>query len=117
MSNTRTIMIGELTSKTCSTDLASAEFDSGIASDFEVEVEFDYTPGHPGNLSGHWDMAEEPIRASVEISAIKANANVHFEGDVTTTIARRGADLLPLFSNREVTALEDLLMVMVETGQ
>lgn len=113
----KTITIGELAVKVRSADLASQELDTAIASDFDVEVEFDYTPGHPGRTTGHWDMAEEPISPSVKIGAIKATANVHFSGDVTDVLVRRGSDLLALLSNREVTALEDQLMQMIEAGE
>lgn len=114
---TRAIIIGELAVKVRSADLASAEFDTAIASDFEVEVEFTYTPGHPGNLSGHWDMAEEPIPDDLTIHAIKASVNVRFEGDHVSTIVRRGSDLKPMFTSREITAIEDQLIEMMEAGE
>lgn len=116
-STTRTINIGELAVKIRSADLASAELDTAIASDFEVEVEFTYTAGYPAVLSGPMDDADPGAPDEVEIRHILTEANVHFEGELGSLIVRRGVDLLPLFSNREVTAMEDRLIEMVRTGE
>lgn len=107
MTTSRTISIGELALSVRSADLASAEFDTAIASDFEVEVEFSYKQA----------SAEDDQLAELLLVAIKANSNVHFEGTVTSVIARRGSDLLPLLSHRAVTEMEHRLMAMVEAGE
>jgi hypothetical protein len=100
MSKTTTINIGELAARVKSADLTAETFDTAIASDFEVQVEYTYTPA---------DMEADQL-AEVKIQAIKAAANVHFEGELVSTVARRGSDLLPLFSHYAITALSDAIL-------
>lgn len=104
---TRTIAIGELAAQVRSANLESAEFDTAIASDFEVEVEFDYKQA----------SAEDDQLGHVRIKVIETVSNVHFEGDTVSTIIRRGADLRPLFSHREVSEMEDRILLMLEAGE
>ncbi|MEX5385681.1 hypothetical protein WCE10_21905, partial [Cronobacter muytjensii] len=76
-----------------------------------------YTPGHPGNLSGRWEDAEEPISPTVEISTVKTVAALHFYGQDSEVIIKRGADIKDLFSGREITALEDRIYAAIERGE
>lgn len=112
----KTLTIGELSLRLKAADLSGETIDNATASEFDVEVEFDYTPGHPGNLSDRWEDAEEPIPDELEITAIKADSNVIFEGDDCTVTINRGTDLMKLFTGAQVSALEDRVLKMIESG-
>lgn len=103
---TRTMVIGELALKVKSADLAAQVIDTAIASDFEVEVKYKYAPADE----------EAGTQASVSVKSVSACANVHFCGDVSDVLIRRGSDILPLFSGSQVTALEDALLADGEVG-
>lgn len=108
MSST-TITIGALAIRLRSAALmaaASEEFATAVATDFDVEVEYSYSPAN---------LDADKI-AELRVTAIKASFNVHFEGEHVDTIVKRGADLLPLFSHREVTAMEDELLAKIGMG-
>lgn len=77
------------------------EFAAAVASDFDVDITFDHKKG------------DFPTYDAAEIKAIKASANVHFEGEHFSATATRGADLLPLFSRYQISALEDKLLARV----
>lgn len=96
---TRTLTIGELKLKVMGVDLAAQEVDRAVAAGFDVAVDF---------------VRHE---LAVEVKAIKADANVHFEGDNFSCTAMRGTDLLPLFSGAQVTALEDRIMMALAAGE
>lgn len=86
------------------------------AVDFEVKIEFVYTPGEPGKLDGPLEDAVEPIPAAVEIRAIRAASNVLFDGDGVVLTACRGTDLLQLFTHAQISALEDRLLARAMAG-
>jgi AAA+ superfamily predicted ATPase len=106
MTKSTTINIGELAARLKSADLTAETFDTAIASDFEVEVEYHYTPADE----------EADQQAEVKIKAIKASSNVHFEGDLVSTVVRRGSDLMPLFSHHAITELTDRLLAHEKEG-
>jgi hypothetical protein len=112
--HSRTMTIGELMVDVVGTGLGGARFDTALASEFDVEVEFEYTPGYEGRLTGPMDMAEEPVSPECEITGIKASANVHFEGDVADVTIKRGADLMPLFSGAQIDKLTDEILLAIE---
>lgn len=103
--------IGELALRMKPTALGVTEsFATVVAADFDVKIEYRFTPGHAGKLDGPMEDAEEPESDELEIRAIKADANVHFDGDGMTATATRGTDLTALFSGLQITALEDKLL-------
>lgn len=114
--STTTLTIGELAIDLESTDLTACRIDRAVAADFEVEVDFTYTPGHEGNTWGRWEDAEEPISPTVEIHAVKTEAALHFEGDHAEVIIKRGTDIKDLFSGREITALEDRIYAEIQSA-
>lgn len=114
--STITMTIGELAVKIHSAGLGGSTVDTAVAAEFDVEVEFTYRPGHPGRLTGPMDMAEEPLDPELDIIAIKASANVHFAGDTCETIFKRGSELLPLFTGREVDQLADRILSDIESN-
>lgn len=101
MSKSTTINIGELAARVKSADLTAETFDTAIASDFEVEVDYDFRPAN----------VEADQMAEVRINAVRATANIHFEGDLVSTVVRRGADLLPLFSHGRISELAHAVLV------
>lgn len=85
--------------KVMGVDLAAQEVDRAVATEFDVVVEY---------------VRHE---FAVEVKAIKASANVHFEGEHFSATAMHGADLLPLFSGAQVSALEDRIMMALAAGE
>lgn len=106
--------IGELIFKPTTT--GGADFGAVVAQDFDVKVEYAYSPGHPGNLQGAFEDAVEPMQAELEIRAIRADAHVHFDGEGVAFTAYRGVDLIALFSRQQVAALEVKLLAGLEQG-
>lgn len=88
--NTTTLTIGTLSVKVQAAGLGGATFDTAVATEFDVEVDF-----VTGDLG------------AVEVRAVKASANVHFEGTYSDVLVRRGAELIELFTGREVDALAE----------
>lgn len=114
---TRTLTIGELSVKLKSSDLAAMVIDTAVACDFEVEVEFDYSPGWSDpRMGGAMEDGEPPIDPELTITAIKASDNVHFDGEHATTVLKHGTDLMPLFTGAQVTALEDQIYKAIQAG-
>jgi hypothetical protein len=113
----KTLTIGELSLNIKSTDTAAITLESVYASEFEVEVKYDYLPGHPGNLSGRFEDAEEPMPAELTITAVVLTAAVTFEGDDCELRVKRGADLMGMFTGAQVSALEDRVLDMIEGGR
>lgn len=107
--STRTLTIGELTLRIMGSDLAAQLVDKPYAAEFEVEVEYRYSPFEPATHD------EEAIPAELTIKAVRATANVHFEGDGWSVTAMRGTDLTELFSGAQLTALEDRILVEIES--
>jgi hypothetical protein len=107
MSRSTTINIGELAARVKSADLTAEVFDTAIASDFEVEVEYDYRPAN----------VEQDQAAEVRINAIRATSPVHFEGTYSSTIVRRGVDLMPLFSHHAISELADAILMEELDGE
>lgn len=103
----RTLTIGELALQVKGADLAAQLVDTCIASDFEVEVTYKYQPS---------DL-EAGILEHVVVKEVIAPANVHFSGDLSDVLVRRGSDLLPLFSGAQVTAMEDMLLQAIREKQ
>lgn len=91
---TTTLTIGELYLHIKAADLLAAHFDTMVAKDFEVAVEY------------------RLLESRAEVKAIKNTATVHFAGDAGELLVLRGTDLLPLFSGPQVTALEDRIALM-----
>lgn len=116
MSST-TLTIGELAVKVQAAGLGGANIDTAVASEFDVEIEYTYLPSLAGSLSGGFEDAEEDAPAEVEIKAIKACANVHFEGDMCDTLIRRGSNMLLLFTGREIDALADRILDGIERSK
>lgn len=94
---TTTLTIGELALHLRAADLLSEHFDTMVAQEFDVDVEY---------------VAE----GDAEVKAVKAAANVHFEGDSGSLTVLRGTDLLPLFAHRAVAELEDRINKLREAG-
>lgn len=109
-----TLTIGELALRLKSTSVVAETIDTAVASEFDVEVEYTYTPGYEGNLSGRWEDAEESIDSTVEIGAVKASASIHFEGDESDVTIKRGTDITKLFGSTEIGALEDRVMAEIK---
>lgn len=79
-------------------DLAAQEVDRAVACEFDVSIDY---------VRHEFD---------VEVKAVKASANVHFEGDHFSATAMHGTDLLPLFSGAQLSALEDRIMMALAAG-
>lgn len=107
MSKSTTINIGELAARVKSADLTAEVFDTAIASDFEVEVDYDFRPGN----------ASEDQQAEVRVNAIRASSNLHFEGDMVSSVVRRGSDLMPLFSHARISELAHVILVEELEGE
>jgi hypothetical protein len=108
---TRTLTIGLLEIRIKSADLAAQIIDTATASEFDVEVSHRYEPHEPAGRE------DDGLPVECEIKSIKACANVHFAGDVSDTIIRRGSDMLALFSGAQVAALEDRIIKTIESGR
>lgn len=92
------------------TSKSGADFGPVVAQDFDVKVEYSYSPGHPGS------DVEEPAPPELVIKAIRADANVTFDGEGVSFTAQRGVDLMALFSRHQVGTLEDKLLDGIEKG-
>lgn len=95
---------------------SGADFGPVVAQDFDVKVEYSYSPGYAGNLSGAFEDAEEPMPAELTIKAIKLDANVTFDGEGVSLTFERGYDLVALFSRIQIGTLEDKLLDGIEKG-
>lgn len=82
-----------------------SKFATAVASDFDVSIAFTYKPG------------DFPSGDAAEITAIRTDASVHFDGDGIAITAARGSDLLPLFDRFQIAALEDRLLARVNAGE
>jgi hypothetical protein len=107
--------IGELRIR-CRSAHGLTEFADVVATDFDVKIEFSYTPGDEGKLDGRFEDAVEPSPPEIDIRAIRADAAVHFDGEGVRLTAERGTDLLELFSHTEIMVLEDRLLARAEAG-
>lgn len=87
-----------------------SKFATAVASDFDVSIAFTYKPGD-------FPSGDFPSDDAAEITAIKTDASVHFDGDGIAITAARGSDLLPLFDRHQITALEDRLLARVNAGE
>lgn len=106
----KTLTIAELYLQIRAMDLAGLTLDTAVASEFEVVAEYSYQPGEPVGF------ADDGLESEVEIKAIKAGANIHFEGDASSVTIKRGTDIKDLFTGAQVAALEDDIMAMIEAG-
>lgn len=109
-----TLTIGELALRLKSTSVVAETIDTAVASEFDVEVSYTYTPGYEGNTTGRWEDAEESVDSTVEIGAIRLTASTHFEGDESDVTLKRGTDITKLFSSLEIGALEDQVMAEIK---
>lgn len=106
----RTMTIGELSVKIVAAGLGGEAVDTAVASEFDVEVDYTYSPGHAGNLSGRFEDAEEPLDPECDITAIKASANIHFEGDQCEITIKRGTNMMKLFTGAQIDKLTDEIL-------
>lgn len=111
-----TVTIGELYLHIKSCDASALILDTAVACEFEVEIEYTYTPGYEGNTTGRWEDAEEGVGPELTIDAIKASANVIFAGDASDLTIKRGTDLMAMFTGAQISKLEDEVLAMIEAG-
>lgn len=89
---------------------SGADFGAVVAQDFDVKVEYSYWPGYAAGES--W----EAVAPALAIKAIRADANVTFDGEGVSFTAKRGVDLMALFSRHQIGTLEDKLLDGIEKG-
>lgn len=104
--------IGELSMNCKGSPAAASEpLATVVARDFDVKIEFTYTPGEPARLSGAFEDSCEGCAPELIIKAIKADAAVHFDGEEGISVtAARGTCLMPLFTGGQIGALADRLL-------
>lgn len=86
-----------------------------VAKNVKATIDFTYSPGRPAeNLHGRFEDAIPAEPAEVAIRAIKATDLAIFEGEKFSASAHVGADLLELLTDRQITALEDMIIERAE---
>lgn len=88
-----------------------------VATEFNVSVEFSYTPGYSGKLDGPMEDAEEPLAPQVDIMAIRLVADTHFDSEEGyASTVRRNTDILEAFTHVQLVQMVDRLLARAAAG-
>ena len=110
--------IALLSLKITAAGLGGATIGTATASEFDVEVEYTYLPRIPASgLSGAFEDADPGCAAELEIKAVKASANVHFEGDECEVTIKRGSEMQSFFTGRELDEFAERILDQIERAK